>query len=215
MLVLRLFIMSKDWDFFYREANTPWDRAVPHPYLAQLRPRRDRRMRVLVPGCGRGHDAAALARIFSNAEVIAMDLSSTALAQAKLLEPPENVTFCHADLFHLGEEWNDSIDMVWEHTCFCAIQPAERIAYREVMRRLMKRGGFLVGAFFLTMNEDDEGGPPFNTSVEDFADVFDDGSGFCIRRMSLMNHTFSGREGEEWLVMMSRNDRSDEGRKAP
>ncbi len=204
MLVPTYFIMSTDWDSRYKEANTPWDRAVPHPYLGQLRPRRGKRLRVLVPGCGRGHDAAALARIFPEADVVAMDISAAALAQAELMKPPKNVRFCHADLFHLGDEWNDSIDLVWEHTCFCAIQPAERIAYREVMRRLVRRGGLLVGAFFLTMEEDGDGGPPFNTSVEDFTDVFDDSSGFCIRRMGLMNHTFRGREGEEWLVMMSR-----------
>lgn len=197
--------MSKDWDSHYKEANTPWDRAAPHPYLAQLRPRRRRRIRVLVPGCGRGHDAVALAKIFPAAEVIALDLSAAAIAQAELMRPPKNVIYCHADLFHLGDEWNDSIDLVWEHTCFCAIQPAERIAYREVMRRLVRRGGLIVGAFFLTMDEDLEGGPPFNTAPEDFADVFGANSGFCIRKMGLMDTTFRGREGEEWLVMMSRN----------
>lgn len=196
--------MSKDWDSHYKEAHTPWDKAAPHPYLAQLRPRRGKHIRVLVPGCGRGHDAAALAKIFPAAEVIALDLSATAISQAQMLQPPENVTLCHADLFHLGDEWNDSIDLVWEHTCFCAIQPAERIAYRNVMRRLLRRRGLIVGAFFLTMDEGMDGGPPFNTPPEEFVDVFDHGSGLCIRKMRLMDTTFRGREGEEWLVMMSR-----------
>lgn len=196
--------MSTDWDFHYREANTPWDRAASHPYLATLRPRSERRIRVLVPGCGRGHDAIALAKLFPAAEVVAMDLSATALEQAASMLPPENVTLCQADIFQLGGEWDDSIDLVWEHTCFCAIHPSQRRAYGGVMRRLVKRRGLILGAFFLTMEQSEGGGPPFNTPHEELVDVFEVGNPFTIRRMGLMNHTFRGREGEEWLVMMTR-----------
>lgn len=161
-------------------------------------------MRVLVPGCGRGHDAIALARTFPSAEVIGVDISASAIAQAESLQPPANVKLYHADLFQLGEEWNASIDLVWEHTCFCAIDPTHRRTYREGMRRLVKRGGMIAGAFFLTMEEGKEGGPPFNTPPEEFVEVFDASSGFRIHTMRPMNPTFHGREGEEWLVMMSR-----------
>jgi len=200
-------MMTTDWDSRYREADTPWDKAVQHPYLQRFRPRSGERIRVLVPGCGRGHDAAALARIFPAAEVIGIDISEAALEQAALLQQPKNVTLRHADIFQLGDEWNDSIDFVWEHTCFCAIEPAQRIAYREVMRRVVKRGGLLIGAFFLTMEESENGGPPFNTPPEEFTEIFDASNGFRIHKKGLMNPTFHGREGEEWLVMMSR--RSD------
>ena len=194
-----------DWDARYRDAQTPWDKATHHPYLDQMRPRRGKKTRVLVPGCGRGHDARALARIFPDGEIIAVDMSKTALAQAELLGMPENVRLIHADLFHLGDEWDASFDLVWEHTCFCAILPTERIAYREVMRRLLKRGGILLGAFFMNLEEDDDGGPPFNCPVEEFTEVFSDGSGFMIRRMGLLQHTFRGREGEEWSAILSRH----------
>ena len=56
-----------DWAAHYAAANTPWDLGGPHPELSQrlsdgdLAPPRDG-ARALVPGCGHGHDALALAR---------------------------------------------------------------------------------------------------------------------------------------------------------
>jgi thiopurine S-methyltransferase len=91
---------------------------------------------VLVPGCGRGHEAALLTEL--GYEVVGLDFSTEAIKEARLLSGPDRpqLRWLCADLFApaaliaagLDEE---SFDGVVEHTCFCAIDPALREAYRR------------------------------------------------------------------------------------
>ena len=45
-----------DWNLRYEEGDTPWDKGGAHPVLADMLSRRPFSGRVLVPGCGRGHE---------------------------------------------------------------------------------------------------------------------------------------------------------------
>ncbi|MEZ4469768.1 MAG: methyltransferase domain-containing protein [bacterium] len=65
----------------YQRGDTPWDLGGPSPVVQRLaRDLLTPGMRVLVPGCGRGHDVEALAR--AGLQVTGLDLSPTALALA-------------------------------------------------------------------------------------------------------------------------------------
>lgn len=75
----------------------PW---VPVAALPAARP-----LRVLVAGCGTGEQAVRTARRFSDAEVLALDLSRASLGHAALRASElglGNLTFAQADLLRLG-----------------------------------------------------------------------------------------------------------------
>ncbi|MGB5135153.1 MAG: methyltransferase domain-containing protein, partial [Prochlorococcaceae cyanobacterium] len=117
------------WDQRYREGGDGWELGQPAPPLATFL-RHDPRAPapggpVLVPGCGRGHEAALLAEL--GFPVVGLDFSGEALNEARRLHGPARpgLRWLQADLFDaaalaaagLGKE---SLDGVVEHTCFCA-----------------------------------------------------------------------------------------------
>ena len=97
----------------------------------------DPRSRVLVPGCGRGHDASAWAK--AGFETTAMDLSDRALNDAReSYESLPNLAFFPGDFLH--EQPQDPYDLVFEHTLFCAIAPDSRETYASSLVRWLRPG---------------------------------------------------------------------------
>ena len=79
--------------------------------------------RVLVPGCGKGHDAAAWAE--AGFETTGMDLSDLALNEARAkYEALSNLAFTHGNF--LEDKPHEPYDLVFEHTMYCAINPERR-----------------------------------------------------------------------------------------
>ena len=165
------------WDARYREGSDGWELGEPAPPLAALVTGTDPQTprppaRVLVPGCGRGHEAALLARL--GFTVVGLDLSGEALQDARRIHGGANpaLQWLQADLFDapaleaagLGPA---SLDGVLEHTCFCAIAPQQRQAYIDRMATLLRPGGWLLGLFWCHGRP---GGPPFGADAEALAD---------------------------------------------
>jgi SAM-dependent methyltransferase len=144
------------WDARYQNANIPWDLGQVAPALPHYAPRVQGR--VVVLGCGQGHDAVWLAA--QGLEVVGIDFSPLALAAAAELAQAQGVavTWHQQDIFTLDTSWNGKFDAVFEHTCFCAIAPERRIDYRELVHRWLKPYGQGIGICF-THNR--PGGPPF------------------------------------------------------
>ena len=113
---------KRDWEGSYGRGETPWDKGAPSPGLVAYLAENEVRGRVLVPGCGLGHDVRALAR--GGAEVEGLDISPTAVARAREFPPAGSEKYRHGDLFALERDLVGAFDWVWEHTCFCAIEPA-------------------------------------------------------------------------------------------
>jgi thiopurine S-methyltransferase len=120
---------------------------------------------VLVPGCGRGHEAALLERL--GFDVVGLDFSGEGLREARRLHGEDRPTlqWLQADLFDtaaLAEAGlpEASVDGVVEHTCFCAIDPSQREAYMQTVFRLLKPGGWLLALFWCHSRP---GGPPFGS----------------------------------------------------
>lgn len=202
-----------DWDQRWQRNDTPWDkgRAAPplEEYLddpaCELRGAR----RVLVPGCGSGHDVRELARRGIGAT--GLDLSATAIARARLHPTEGGEDYLVGDLF-AGEWWRGrEFDAVWEHTCFCAIDPSWRPGYARVMARILPAGGCLAGVFFLTPWDPGEeaGGPPFGATRDEILECF--APWFELRRAWVPERAYPGREGREWLAVLRRNDTPNPG----
>jgi len=185
-----------DWEERYRAGDTPWEKGIPHPVLSEWLRERPVSGRVLVPGCGSGHDVRAIAR--TGAEVIGLDLAPSAIAAAENHPPAGREKYHCGDLFLLPEDWTESFDWIVEHTCFCALPPSRRGDYAAAAARLLKPGGRLAAVFFLNPDHDGDG-PPYGCGVEELAELF---SGFRLLEERRNLPTFPGRENREaWWIL--------------
>jgi thiopurine S-methyltransferase len=160
------------WDKRYREGGDGWELGQPAPPLARflhshpLAPHPPGR--VLVPGCGRGHEAALLEGLGFCA--IGLDFSGEALREARRLHGQARPTlqWLQADLFdrqalEAAGLTPGSLSGIVEHTCFCAIDPARREDYIASACRLLAPDGWLLGLFWCHRQP---GGPPWGSDPE-------------------------------------------------
>lgn len=162
-----------DWDKQYREADTPWDHGEPAPPLRELLEDRPEAAwgdgTVLVPGCGRGHDAAALAR--AGKRVLGLDVSPRAVDEARVLHAGvDGLEFVCGDLLDPELREEHPISAVWEHTCFCAIPVEMRADYVAALAAWLPAEGRLMGVFFLDPKVED--GPPFGVERAELEALF-------------------------------------------
>ena len=158
-----------DWEGRYEEGDTPWDKGEPSPGLVDFlatHPELAKRQ-VAVPGCGAGHDARAWAR--AGFQVWGFDCAPSAvrLSQEKTQAAGLGARFSRLDF--LAEPPPTTFDWVFEHTFFCAIDPARRADYVRAVRRCLKPDGQLLAVHYMLRDTD---GPPFGTTQHDLMDLF-------------------------------------------
>ncbi len=148
------------WDARYRCGDTPWDLGqASQPVLDLVGRHLLAPARILVPGCGRGWEVEALARL--DFDVIGLDLSPEACAIGnRRTKGFENAQMDVGDFLTLPEAYHGAFDAVVEHTCYCAIEPKARSAYKQAAFRALKPGGLLLGIFL----NFEGGGPPYGTN---------------------------------------------------
>lgn len=158
-----------DWEGRYREGKTAWDRGETSPALTHwLAEGLVPAARVLVPGCGHGHEIAELIR--AGCDVTAVDIAS---------QPVQSLTddlaglglraeVVQADLLH----WQPTapFDAVYEQTCLCALDPPYWSEYEQRLASWLVPGGTLLALFMQTGRE---GGPPFDCRLQDMRSLFD------------------------------------------
>lgn len=195
--------MPTDWESHYKESNTPWEKGAPSPGLVDFLASTPVRGTVLVPGCGFGHDVRALAATAD--EVVGLDIAPSGIEGARGFEKVRNEQYVLGDLFDLPAELRGTFDWVWEHTCFCAIDPAMRAAYVESVAGALKPGGKLLAAFYLDPgNTSPDEGPPFEVSIAELDRLFL--PRFTLDREWLPARAYPGREGREWMRVLTRRD---------
>lgn len=187
-----------DWEDLYQRGETGWDKGAPAPGLLAFLETHPLTGRVLVPGCGRGHDVYALAEAGAR-EVVGLDLAPSAVAQAR--QHPK-ACYVVGDLFALPESLQGVFDAVFEHTCFCAIPRVRRDDYARSVAQALTPGGLLLALFYLNPrdNSDPTLGPPFGVTVVELEAHFT--PHFTIVRAEPPAATYPGREGREvlWLL---------------
>lgn len=189
-----------DWEARYQDADTPWERGAAAPPLVGWLARNQMAGRVLVPGCGSGNDVRALAR--TGAEVVGLDIAPSAVARAQAIPRVANERFVVDDLFALPPEFHGAFDVVFEHTCFCAIDPSRRADYVEAVAQTLRPRGQLLAVFYLDPNVDE--GPPFGVTTEELEAWF--GPRFETIESYVPAMAFPGREGRELVRRLRRRD---------
>ncbi len=188
-----------NWEAQYQARDTPWDKGAPCPGLVDYLASAGSLGRVLVPGCGLGHDVRALAAHAK--EVVGLDLAPSAIAAARGFSKVGTERYEAGDLFALPEDGRGSFDMVWEHTCFCAIDPARRPDYVAAVAGALRAGGELLAIFYLDPGQPSPAdGPPFETSLQELDGLF--GVAFELQREWAPSCAYPGREGREWMRLL-------------
>ncbi|MBX7208783.1 MAG: methyltransferase domain-containing protein [Verrucomicrobiaceae bacterium] len=189
------------WEDRYRAGDVFWDRGHASPPLMQYVARHPLSGRVLVPGCGRGNDVAALAK--AGVDVLGVDIAPTAIREARERYPDVADRFVTGDLFDLAPALRGAFDVVMEHTCLSGMEPALREKYRRGVESALKPGGLIVGVWFINPALDPgSSGPPYPLSVPDLDALFADG--FEVLDDYVPDVAFEGREGRERLRVLRR-----------
>lgn len=188
------------WAARYAAGETGWDKGEPSPGLVDFLVENEALApgTVLVPGCGYGHDARALAA--AGFEVTAIDVVPAAIERARALarEQRARVQFETADFFSLSAALRGPYDWLFEHTFFCAIDPERRDAYVRIVADLVRPGGHLLGVFYHIQPET---GPPFGTTRAELVARFS--PAFTLAHESVPR-SYPTRTDKELLMMWRR-----------
>jgi SAM-dependent methyltransferase len=200
------------WEALYAAGNDGWELGAPAPALEAWLDAggafttgpgaRGGSPRVAVPGCGRGHDARLLAR--RGYEVRAFDFAESAVAEARRLAAADGVDLAveRRDVFTLARDLAGAFDGVWEYTCFCAIDPARREEYAQVLHAVLRPGGLLLACFYPLREGHD--GPPFPVSRPDIDHAL--AGRFTVLEEGTPARSVERRQGLEWLVLARRDE---------
>jgi SAM-dependent methyltransferase len=213
------------WQGRFVKEDTPWELNAPSSVLMEALDELTvagfdvAGKRTLSPGCGRGSDALELVR--RGAHVLAIDWSEVAVVSLRerhesiQLTLPGSLDVLHGDFFDIPAR---SVDIVCEHTFFCAIDPSMRPKYVEAMAAWVKPAGFLVANLFVVSNEEarqlpnrsltKEGkGPAFASTVEELQGLFS--AHFIIRTLRPGTQPDPGRRaGIEWVAVFERRSQA-------
>lgn len=180
------------WQNLYETGEDGWDLGGPPPPLIRLLETHPPPLgRVAVLGCGRGHDARAFAA--RGYDAVGYDFAKEAVATARRLG---GAAFEQRDIFTLPHDRR--FDIVWEYTCFCAVAPARRPEYVEVVRGLLRPGGIFLGLFYPLREGED--GPPFPVTRAEVRRLFSEG--FRWISDEVPPDSIERRRGAEWLVRL-------------
>jgi methyl halide transferase len=183
------------WNDRYIQGATGWDLGQVSPplqgYIDQLA---QKDLRILIPGCGNGYEAAYLLQQ-GFTEVTVLDIAPLAVASLRqqLADRP-GIRILEGDFFaHQGQ-----YDLILEQTFFCAIDPSLRPAYAQQMHHLLVPGGRLAGVLFRSAFE--QPGPPFGGTADEYRAYFE--PYFYIKIMAPCYNSVKPRAGNELFVVM-------------
>ena len=114
--------MPQDWSHLYDTGETPWEKGEASPGLVEWLEAHSISGDALIPGCGYGHDARAVAK--HGARALGLDLAENAINKARSFPTEGDVSFEIGDFLNLPSEFHGRYDWVIEHTLFCAISGA-------------------------------------------------------------------------------------------
>ena len=190
-----------NWEEKYQKGEIFWDKGEPSPPMRQYLERHPVGGRALVPGCGHGHEVALA--VEQGLDATGLDIAPTGVAEARALYPKLAGRFILGDLFNPPTEIRGTFDVVLEHTCMSALHPKLRGDYRRGIDLTLRRGGLLIGVWYIEPDLDPgEEGPPFPFSVPDLTALF--AQGYEIVDDYVPDVAFPNRVGRERVRVLRR-----------
>lgn len=160
--------LSKEfWSNRYQSSRTGWDVGeISAPIKAYFDQVSNKEIKILIPGCGYGHEAEYLFdEGFKNVHIL--DFAEEPLLQFQIRNPRFPKEQIHQGNFfdHVGE-----YDIIVEQTMFCAIDPILRQNYADKVLEILKPKGKLIGVLF---NREFESGPPYGGTKKEYLTYFE------------------------------------------
>jgi SAM-dependent methyltransferase len=156
------FITGEQWSACYAAGLTPWDLGRAHPELIERLADIRGPGRAFVPGCGRGHDALAIAK--AGWTVIALDYAAGLREELSARMERVGGDAIIGDAFTYT---GGPFDLVFDHTFFCAIDPSRRSEFGSLLDRVTVPGSRLASVVFPIGRSHDEPSPPWGVTTED------------------------------------------------
>ena len=188
------------WEEAWLTNTTPWEAGRQSPYLSHLLSLPHcpfpLNSRVLVPGCGSGHDTLAFATSEKCSSVVGLDLSQTALAHAqRTISNHPLVTLTLGDFFsHKG-----SYNAVWDYTFLAALTLSLRPQYAQHTYNLLHPTGGSLHMLLFPVDPTLTTGPPFHMDPGGIGALLT-AAGFTRKKdlEPIPSHlSFKGRQGRE------------------
>jgi methyl halide transferase len=150
------------WEHRYRIGQTNWEKGAPSPGLVDFLAAHPTLPRgsVLVPGCGTGHDVRAFAA--AGFAATGLDFAPSAIALAKERTEAAGLGACFSRKDFLRSKPARRFDWLFEHTLFCAINPADREAYLRAVLQWLKPDGQFLAIHYMIPSQGNE--PPFGVT---------------------------------------------------
>lgn len=201
------------WRELWQQGRTGWDIGGPHPGLERilnlaahywLPSAPDACIRILVPGCGRSHDPAAIAsrsirmsEAFAHKpiEIIAADFAPEAIEAARKeyddLQTDGLKFLVQDSLTDPPAEQLAYFDFIFDRAMLCALIPENRLRYLSNCRKSLRPNGLFLSIPFTTIERNDPGsaGPPFEIPISEFATLMN-ATGLSM----IHQEVFSGRK---------------------
>ena len=160
------------WNNLYLNKESAWDLKMSTLTLIYwLKKNNVNDEKICIPGCGYGYDAIELAS--KGAMVWGVDFANEPINFLKEKSKKLNIninTICD-DIFNLKGEYSSFFSMVWEYTCYCAINPERRKEYRDLVYQILSKGGKLICLFYPILKKEN-GDPPFAVNLEFTLELF-------------------------------------------
>jgi len=197
---------TSSWEALWASGDVPWDAGAPEPGLMAWLARAGGHGpagRALVPGCGAGYSAAALAS--PTRRVVGLDLAPSSAqrfaevaAQAGVQRFVEHVV---GDFFEVS--LGTPFDLIYDYTFLCALPRELRTRWGTRMAELVRPGGTLLCMVFpIITPPPGYQGPPWPLTVDEVRGLLADHFDVLSETPSL--HTHPGREGKECLLELVR-----------
>ena len=187
------------WDAHYLDRKPGWDMGSVSPpireYIDQLQ---DKKLKILVPGAGRGWEVKYLfEQGFEN--TFLLDFSEKAIGQFRLLCPNfADSNIIHEDFFsHYGQ-----YDLIIEQTFFSSLLPDQRTNYVQKMHELLKSGGKLCGLLF--NHKFENSAPPFGDTEDVYEKLFF--KYFQFTHFETAYNSIKPRAGREIFLLLKKID---------
>lgn len=185
------------WNQSYKKEISPnWDLNEPaEAFKDMLQRLKFPKSRILVLGCGAGHDAAFFAKVGHVVTAVDFSLEAIELAKSKYGHI-SNLSFECMDVFNLPQDWNFSFDVIIEHTLFCAIAPEQRKNLVTVWKRLLHEEGQLMSVLFTMFKRS---GPPYGATEMEIRSLLQPHFQFLF--WGRLRNSIPSRLGKELFVL--------------
>jgi SAM-dependent methyltransferase len=165
------------WEKRFQADDTPWDRGGANPQLAAwlssgaLKP-----CRILVPGCGSGHEVAVLSA--AGFDVTALDYAPAAIGRTRKLLQTAGLKAALIEADALTWLPQRTFDAIYEQTCLCALYPDQWRDYADQLHRWLSPSGKLYALFVQLLRpgaaEGSIDGPPYHCDINGMRALFPD-----------------------------------------